>query len=68
MFSAPNTVPSRSLYRYLGLAILLSVSELLHGVHRADSEARRARREYYVERIIELLPVCPFDLAGLASV
>ena len=42
---------------------VVSVSELLHGVHRADSEARRVRRESYVERIIELFPVYPFDLA-----
>ena len=43
---------------------VVSVSELLHGVHRADSEARRLRRESYVERIIDLFPVYPFDLAA----
>jgi tRNA(fMet)-specific endonuclease VapC len=43
---------------------VVSVSELLHGVHRADSEARRVTRESYVERIIELFPVYPFDLAA----
>ncbi len=43
---------------------VVSVSELLHGVHRADSEGRRVKRESYVERIIELFPVYPFDLAA----
>jgi len=43
---------------------VVSVSELLHGVHRADSESRKVKRESYVERIIELLPVYPFDLAA----
>jgi tRNA(fMet)-specific endonuclease VapC len=43
---------------------VVSVSELLHGVHRADSETRRVKRESYVERIIELFPVYPFDLAA----
>jgi tRNA(fMet)-specific endonuclease VapC len=43
---------------------VVSVSELLHGVHRADSETRRVKRESYVERIIDLFPVYPFDLAA----
>ena len=43
---------------------VVSVSELLHGVHRADSEKRRLKRESYVERIIDLFPVYPFDLAA----
>ncbi len=40
----------------------ITVAELLHGVHRADSEARRLRREAYVERLIASLMVFPFDL------
>jgi len=40
----------------------ITVSELLHGVHRADSERRRLKREAYVERIIEFFPIYPFDL------
>ncbi len=40
----------------------ISVSELLHGVHRADSEKRRLRRESYVEKVIELFPIYLFDL------
>ena len=43
---------------------VVTVSELLHGVHRADSEKRRVKRESYVERIIDLFPVYPFDLAA----
>lgn len=35
---------------------VVSVSELLHGVHRADSEKRRVKRESYVERIIDFFP------------
>jgi tRNA(fMet)-specific endonuclease VapC len=41
---------------------VITVSELLHGVHRADSEKRRLKREAYVERVIELFPIYPFDL------
>ena len=43
---------------------VVSVSELLHGVHRADTERRRVKRESYVERIIDLFPMYPFDLAA----
>jgi tRNA(fMet)-specific endonuclease VapC len=42
----------------------VSVSELLHGVHCADSETKRVKRESYVERIIESFPIYPFDLAA----
>ncbi|HEX4960978.1 MAG TPA: type II toxin-antitoxin system VapC family toxin [Thermoanaerobaculia bacterium] len=37
-------------------------SELLHGVHRADSAMRRIRREAFVERILSTFPVIPFTL------
>jgi tRNA(fMet)-specific endonuclease VapC len=43
---------------------VITVSELLHGVHRADSEKRRLRREAYVEKVIELFPIYPFDLGA----
>lgn len=36
-----------------GLSVI-SVAELLHGVHRADSTKRRLKRSAYVEKIIEL--------------
>jgi tRNA(fMet)-specific endonuclease VapC len=41
---------------------VITVSELLHGVHRADSEKRRLEREAFVEKVIELFPAYPFDL------
>lgn len=41
---------------------VITASELLHGAHRADSKARRARREAYVETILSAFPVVPFDL------
>jgi tRNA(fMet)-specific endonuclease VapC len=41
---------------------VITVSELLHGVHRADSERRRLQREAFVEKVIELFPIYPFDL------
>ena len=40
----------------------ISASELLHGVHRADTAVRRGRRERFVESIFSLMPVLPFDL------
>jgi tRNA(fMet)-specific endonuclease VapC len=40
----------------------ISASELLHGVERATDEARRARRQAFVERVLDSLPVLPFDL------
>lgn len=55
----------------------ITASELLHGVHRAATIAQRQRREAFVERLLAVLPVFPFDLgtarihaalwAGLAS-
>ena len=42
---------------------VITASELLHGVHRAESETRRARREAYVETLLASFPVIPFDLA-----
>ena len=40
---------------------LISVSELLHGVHRLTG-ARAARAERFVEGLISVLPILPFDL------
>jgi tRNA(fMet)-specific endonuclease VapC len=42
---------------------VITVSELLHGVLRADTEKRRLKREAYVERVIETFPIYPFDTA-----
>jgi tRNA(fMet)-specific endonuclease VapC len=54
-----------------------TASEPLHSVHRAASSAQRQRRETFVERLLAVLPLFPFDLvtarihaslwAGLAS-
>ena len=40
----------------------ITASELLAGVHRADSPERRLRRETFVEAILAALPVLAFDL------
>ncbi|MEX2488275.1 MAG: PIN domain-containing protein [Pseudomonadales bacterium] len=39
----------------------ITVSELLIGVHRADSSARRNRRLAYVEAILADFPILPLD-------
>lgn len=39
----------------------VTASELLHGVHRATPN-RRARREAYVESVLDDLPILSFDL------
>lgn len=41
----------------------VSASELLHAVHRANTAARRARREAFVENILRTLPILDFDLS-----
>ena len=40
----------------------ITASELLHGVHRAATLAQRNRREAFVEQLLAVLPVFPFDL------
>lgn len=40
----------------------ITASELLHGVHRPDSDARRATREAWVEGVLAQIPVLGFDL------
>ncbi len=41
----------------------ITASELLHGVHRAEHPAQRARRSAFVEGILERFPVLEVDLA-----
>jgi tRNA(fMet)-specific endonuclease VapC len=41
----------------------ITASELLHGVHRADTQ-HRATREAFVEHVLRVLPTLPFDLAA----
>ena len=40
---------------------VVTVAELLHGLHRADSTKRRLKRSAYVEKIIELFPIYVFE-------
>jgi predicted nucleic acid-binding protein len=40
----------------------ITASELLVGVHRADSPRRRVTRGTFVEAILETIPVLPFEL------
>jgi len=47
----------------VGIATI-TASELLHGVHRAANNAQRRRREAFVERLLAVLPVFPFDLGA----
>lgn len=46
---------------------VISASELLHGVHRANTEERRARRTSFVERVLATLPILDVTL-GTARV
>lgn len=43
---------------------VITVSELLHGVHRADSESRRLKREAFAQKVIDTFPVYPFDISA----
>ena len=45
-----------------GLSVI-TVAELLHGVHRADSTKRRLKRSAYVEKVIELFPIYNFEIS-----
>ena len=47
----------------IGISVV-TVAELLHGVERADSEARRLKRQAFVEKVIEQFPVFSFDVAA----
>jgi tRNA(fMet)-specific endonuclease VapC len=42
----------------------ITASELLHGVHRASKPALSARRAAFVENILAVVPVVPFDLTA----
>lgn len=44
-----------------GLSVI-TISELLHGVARAGTDAQRLRRGTFVEKIIETFPIYPIDL------
>jgi len=42
----------------------ITASELLVGVHRADTPSRKEMRQAFVEELLESMPVIPFDLAA----
>lgn len=41
----------------------VTASELLHGVHRANSAQRRGKREAFVESVFAAISILPVDLA-----
>ena len=43
---------------------VVTASELLHGVYRADTAKRRIKRAAYVEKVLDQITVYPFDLAA----
>ena len=47
----------------------VGVVELVHGIHRADTAERRARREAFVEELLSTVAIYPLttDLARLAG-
>jgi tRNA(fMet)-specific endonuclease VapC len=47
----------------------VGVVELVHGIHRADTAERRARREAFVEELLSTVPIYPLttDVARLAG-
>ena len=44
--------------------IVITVAELLHGVPRDDIAKRRVTRNAYVEKVIEIFPVYPFEITS----
>jgi len=42
----------------------LTAAELLHGVHRAVRKGQRDRRESFVESMLDLCPILPYDLGA----
>jgi len=42
---------------------VITVAELLHGVERADTHARKIKRQAFVEKVIEFFPVFPLDIS-----
>lgn len=41
---------------------VVTASELLHGVHRAEGSGVRAKRSAFVEAVLERFPILPVDL------
>lgn len=57
MDAIEQIVPAES-----GAIASITASELLAGIHRARPSERRFRREAFVETVLAILPVLPFDL------
>jgi tRNA(fMet)-specific endonuclease VapC len=57
-----NTFTENREEEIFGLSVI-TVAELLHGVHRADSTKRRLKRSAYVEKVIELFPVYNLEIS-----
>ena len=47
-----------------GLSVV-TAAELLHGVERAGTEARRTKRSAFAEKVVESFPLYPVDLAAV---
>jgi tRNA(fMet)-specific endonuclease VapC len=63
---SPDQLIAEILDRWGDIEIAVSVmgaGELFHGCWRADTPARRARREEFVEALLSALPVVPLDLS-----
>lgn len=41
---------------------VITASELLHGVHRAQSAQQAGKRQLFATFLLDLLPIVPFDL------
>ena len=43
---------------------IITVSELLHGIERAKTDAIRIKRQAFVESVFEHFPILPFDMSA----
>ncbi len=59
----PETVMAGREKEAFGISVV-TVSELLHGVHRATPIGRRIKREAFVEKVITEFPLHSFDVAA----
>jgi tRNA(fMet)-specific endonuclease VapC len=58
---SPEEVPELLLGDDASIAAI-TASELLFGVHRATLSERRLRRQAFVDTVLDVVPVLPFDL------
>lgn len=59
----PSTLTSGRIHGPAGISVV-SIAELLHGAHRADTEARRAHRLAFVEALCKKYSVFDYDAAA----